>query len=1098
MPSCCPCNGSGRCKNCSCVKEGRLCTSCLPGRKETCSNITQVHAHGRTTTPHPNQTNQTRRETVEPEGTVNTSDHTTTDCHGVIPPAGDVNPPYPTPAPLGSPMHAANSGNQRETATLHARSMNSNDSVTSLPYKLPSYITLPSSAFVWSESVDGADFTQMISAAYAEVVHWRHNLFLTPSGKAGKLFTSELARLFRAYGEGSGLEPIALKAAMVMPALLLQKPHSSSKAREHVVCLQRRLDSWQIGDINNLVIEGRTIQHRLKQNHRHARSSKEEQTTRLFTKLMLQGKVRAALRILTNESKGGPLPIDTRLSTHPDQPITTVRDELLKKHPPGQPAHPDALISSTTPRPVTHRVVFDCLDGASIRTAALHTNGSAGPSGIDSTGWRRLCTSFQNASADLCNSLASVARKLCTNYVDPRGIAPLTASRLIALDKCPGVRPIGIGETSRRIIGKAILAVIKYDILEAAGSLQLCAGQEAGSEAAIHAMRSVFQDEQSEAVLLVDATNAFNSLNRQAALQNIHHLCPSLATVITNTYREDIQLFIDGETLLSCEGTTQGDPLAMAMYAIGILPLINQLQSTDAKQVWFADDATASGRLEQLHEWWVKLNNLGPAFGYFANPSKTWLIVKEKHLSTATERFLNTGVNITTEGKRHLGAALGSRSFVVSYIQDKVKEWTSSIQKLASIATTQPHAAYSAFTHGLASKWTYFLRTIPEISDLLQPLEEAINLHFIPALTGKGCVTTAERDLFALPTRLGSLGLTKPTDTAAHEFSSSQKVTAPLATLILLQQHEITFDTIREQQCAKAEIKRLRQQKQAVTATQLRTTLPTHLQRAMELGSEKGASSWLSVLPIEEHGFALHKGAFRDALCLRYNWQPANLPNDCVCGHSFSVDHALSCSTGGFPSIRHNELRDFTAKVMTEVCHDVCLEPTLQPLTGETLRYATANTEDGAHLDISAQGFWDNRYQRAFFDVRVFNPNAQTHRKLQLASVYRKQEREKQRTYEQRIREVELGTFTPLVFSTSGGMAKSASVAYKRLASLLARKRDQPYSLVIAWLRCHLSFSLLRSAITCLRGARSSSGHAAHNGPIDLVVSEGQVPLEKL
>ena len=75
-------------------------------------------------------------------------------------------------------------------------------------------------------------------------------------------------------------------------------------------------------------------------------------------------------------------------------------------------------------------------------------------------------------------------------------------------------------------------------------------------------------------------------------------------------------------------------------------------------------------------------------------------------------------------------------------------------------------------------------------------------------------------------------------------------------------------------------------------------------------------------------------------------------------------------------------------------------------------------------------------------------------------------------------------------------MAKSASVAYKRLASLLARKRDQPYSLVIAWLHCHLSFSLLRSAITCLRGARSSSGHAAHNGPVDLAVSEGQVPLE--
>lgn len=293
--------------------------------------------------------------------------------------------------------------------------------------------------------------------------------------------------------------------------------------------------------------------------------------------------------------------------------------------------------------------------------------------------------------------LQLILKKLCTTYVDPRGVAPLTASRLIALDKCPGVLPIGVGETSRRIIGKAILAVIKHDILETAGALQLCAGQEASSEAAIHAMRSVFHDDQSEAVLLVDATNAFNSLNRQAALRNIHYLCPPLATVLTNTYREDIELFIDGETLLSCEGTTQGDPLAMAMYAIGILPLINQLKSIDAKQVWFADDATAGGHIQQIHEWWIKLNNLGPAFGYFENPSKTWLIVKEEHLSMATERFANSGVNITTDGKRHLGAALGSRSFVVSYMQDKVREWTSSIQKLAAIAKTQPHAAYSAF-----------------------------------------------------------------------------------------------------------------------------------------------------------------------------------------------------------------------------------------------------------------------------------------------------------------------------------------------------------------------------------------------------------------
>ena len=80
-----------------------------------------------------------------------------------------------------------------------------------------------------------------------------------------------------------------------------------------------------------------------------------------------------------------------------------------------------------------------------------------------------------------------------------------------------------------------------------------------------------------------------------------------------------------------------------------------------------------------------------------------------------------------------------------------------------------------------------------------------------------------------------------------------------------------------------------------------------------------------------------------------------------MCGKSFTVDHALSCPSGGYPTIRHNEIRDLTAKLMTEVCRDVCVEPHLQPLTGENLSYATANREDSARLDIKARGFWGLR-----------------------------------------------------------------------------------------------------------------------------------------
>ena len=116
--------------------------------------------------------------------------------------------------------------------------------------------------------------------------------------------------------------------------------------------------------------------------------------------------------------------------------------------------------------------------------------------------------------------------------LDPNGLSPFLACHLIALNKNPGVHPIGICETSRRIVAKAILSVTRQDIQQAAGSLQLCAGQVAGIDAAIHTMSHLFNDDASEAILLVDANNAFNLLNRLAALENIRHLCPSISTIL--------------------------------------------------------------------------------------------------------------------------------------------------------------------------------------------------------------------------------------------------------------------------------------------------------------------------------------------------------------------------------------------------------------------------------------------------------------------------------------------------------------------------------------------------------------------------------------
>ena len=145
-----------------------------------------------------------------------------------------------------------------------------------------------------------------------------------------------------------------------------------------------------------------------------------------------------------------------------------------------------------------------------------------------------------------------------------------------------------------------------------------------------------------------------------------------------------------------------------------------------------------------------------------------------------------------------------------------------------------------------------------------------------------------------------------------------------------------------------------------------------------------------------------------------------------------SVFSVKNIQVGGYTSIRHNEIRDHTAHLMTEVCHNVAIEPHLHPLNGETLRGASSITQNGARLDVAADGFWGSTFERAFFDVRVFNPHTPSHQRSSPQACYRSHENAKKRAYDQRIREVEHGTFCPLVFSCTGGMGRAASTTYKK------------------------------------------------------------------
>ena len=217
---------------------------------------------------------------------------------------------------------------------------------------------------------------------------------------------------------------------------------------------------------------------------------------------MMQGKVKSATCLLTKENRSGRvLPLSHEIagkslfwrSTH-QLDHWTVKFSL------------SSLVEA-------YPAMFHEIDGLTILKSALNTEGSAGPSGMDARLWRRMCCLFQNASSALCEALASTARRISSSFVGPEPLQPLIACRLIAMDKCPGVRPVGIREVVRRILIKAILSVVRYDIQEAVGSHQLCVGRKSECEAAIHVLEELFHEDTTEGILLIDASNAFNNLN---------------------------------------------------------------------------------------------------------------------------------------------------------------------------------------------------------------------------------------------------------------------------------------------------------------------------------------------------------------------------------------------------------------------------------------------------------------------------------------------------------------------------------------------------------------------------------------------------------
>ena len=158
--------------------------------------------------------------------------------------------------------------------------------------------------------------------------------------------------------------------------------------------------------------------------------------------------------------------------------------------------------------------------------------------------------------------------------------------------------------------------------------------------------------------------------------------------------------------------------------------------------VAFADDFSAVGKLKSFLQWWTTLLQIGPKFGYFPDPTKSWLITKSETHAIRKKFVKDTKVKIANSGKRFLGSVIGIFTFKKQYIDEIVSQWISKIEVLSQIAKVEPQAAYCCFTAGFKHKVTYLMYTTPNINEELRRLNDVINNKLIPSFTeNKSCRT---------------------------------------------------------------------------------------------------------------------------------------------------------------------------------------------------------------------------------------------------------------------------------------------------------------------------------------------------------------------
>ena len=623
----------------------------------------------------------------------------------------------------------------------------------------------------------------------------------------------------------------------------------------------------------------------------------------------------------------------------------------------------------------------------------------------------------------------------------------MMACRLVALDKQPGVRPVGIGEIYRRLWAKCLLKVAGSQATAACDNLNLCAGLAAGIEGAVHAVRLVWEnpgrgkppipsdqpevhadlpqplhtqppatmedeetdadgEEDPEATVFVDARNGFNELGRKAMLWTVRHEWASGALFAFNCYRHAVLLIFREPggpcyVILSEEGVTQGDPLSMMLYGIALIPLARTLRQAvpSVIQPWYADDAAMAGPITGIATAMRLLEEQGPARGYFPEPAKSIIICRPDVTEALAE--LQEFNFQRRDGSRYVGGFIGSPEAQQEWLDPKIQQWVHGVETLAKVARRFPQTAYAGLAKSLQQEWQYLQRVTEGVADRFAPVEAAISSSFLPALLSEAeAGTAALRELLALSVRQAGLGIPDPRATAEKCHLSSKKCTGTHTASLLEGQTLDAGAYAAESARLRRDLRKEREEAEAKKFDSLKSAAKPADARRMLRSRETG--SWLTVMPDSLNGTELSADEFRDSARLRFGLTPTSLPHRCEgCGQRFSVEHAMSCKKGGLVMLRHNDV--------AAEWHHLCAQGlTPAAITDEPLNHTCRDvqqtgargTEPEPELrgDVAAHGFW-RRGTTAIFDIHVTDTDAPTYRGVTPAKVLKRHELEKKTKY---------------------------------------------------------------------------------------------------